>query len=95
MGRSLDEILADEKPAVVEAAYFKADAILLDIHVSELRHRQGKTRIDLAADEQHLPFSFQVPTPATSKAMGEMEAGKGKRFETADDLFQDLGLSKL
>jgi DNA-damage-inducible protein J len=44
------------------------------------------------ADEQQLPFTIQVPNKATAQAMEEIEAGKGKRFNQAEDLFEDLGL---
>lgn len=44
------------------------------------------------ADEKRLPFAVQAPNAATTKAIAELDAGKGKRFETADDLFQDLGI---
>lgn len=44
------------------------------------------------ADEQRMPFDVMVPTSATSKAMRELDAGKGKRFETPDALFTDLGI---
>jgi len=44
------------------------------------------------ADEQRLPFSVQVPNAKTVKAMDELEAGHGKRFNNEQDLFDDLGL---
>ena len=44
------------------------------------------------ADEQRLPFSVQVPNAKTVKAMDELEAGQGKRFNNEQDLFDDLGL---
>lgn len=44
------------------------------------------------AAEQRLPFTVQVPNAATTKAMDELEAGRGQRFVSADDLFQDLDL---
>ncbi|MFI0396947.1 type II toxin-antitoxin system RelB/DinJ family antitoxin [Paracoccus jiaweipingae] len=44
------------------------------------------------ADEQRLPFDVKVPTPATAKAMKELDAGKGERFDTPDALFSDLGI---
>ena len=42
------------------------------------------------ADEKRLPFEVKVPNAATAKAMKEMEEGKGKRFDSAEELFQDL-----
>lgn len=44
------------------------------------------------ADEERLPFEVKVPTPATVKAMKELDAGKGQRFETPDALFADMGI---
>jgi DNA-damage-inducible protein J len=43
-------------------------------------------------DEQRLPFSVQVPNAKTVKAMDELKAGQGKRFNNEQDLFDDLGL---
>lgn len=44
------------------------------------------------ADEKRLPFAVQVPNPTTVRAMKELEDGRGKRFENAEDLFRDLGI---
>ena len=44
------------------------------------------------ADEKRLPFAIQVPNATTANAMKELEAGKGKRFGSAEDLFEDLGI---
>lgn len=44
------------------------------------------------ADEQRLPFTVQVPNAATVKAMDELESGKGQRFDSADELFEDLDI---
>ena len=42
------------------------------------------------ADEHRLPFEVKVPNGTTRKAMAELAAGKGKRFESVDDLMADL-----
>ena len=42
------------------------------------------------ANEKRLPFPIQVPRPATTNAMKELEKGKGQRFENAEGLYQDL-----
>ena len=42
-------------------------------------------------DEKKLPSGVDVPNPSTVKAMKELEAGKGKRFTDADELFEDIG----
>ncbi len=44
------------------------------------------------ADEKQLPFTVRVPNAATVKAMKELDAGKGKRFGSAEELFQDIGI---
>lgn len=42
------------------------------------------------ADEQRLPFDVKVPNVTTKKAIAELEAGKGKKFVSVDDLMADL-----
>ncbi|AVZ26881.1 antitoxin DinJ (plasmid) [Zymomonas mobilis subsp. mobilis ZM4 = ATCC 31821] len=44
------------------------------------------------ANEQRLPFSVELPTVETKKAIIELENGKGKTFKNADALFEDLGI---
>ena len=44
------------------------------------------------ADEKRLPFAVQVPNATTLKAMKELNEGKGRRFGSAEELFQDLGI---
>jgi DNA-damage-inducible protein J len=44
------------------------------------------------AEEQRLPFDVSVPNATTRKAMAELEAGKGTRFDSAEALFKDLGI---
>ena len=38
------------------------------------------------------PLKMPVPNSTTRKAMDELEQGKGKRFDSADELFEDLGV---
>lgn len=45
----------------------------------------------VAADKE-FPFPVKVPNATTRKAMAELDAGKGKSFSTADELFKDLGI---
>ncbi|MDR2990532.1 MAG: type II toxin-antitoxin system RelB/DinJ family antitoxin [Burkholderiaceae bacterium] len=42
------------------------------------------------ADERRLPFDVKAPNATTRKAIAELEAGKGKKFATLDDLMADL-----
>ena len=42
------------------------------------------------ADERRLPFDVMVPNATTREAIAELEAGKGKKFASVDDLMADL-----
>ncbi|MCL2524298.1 MAG: type II toxin-antitoxin system RelB/DinJ family antitoxin [Betaproteobacteria bacterium] len=42
------------------------------------------------ADERRLPFEIKAPNATTRKAIAELEAGKGKKFASIDDLMADL-----
>ena len=44
------------------------------------------------AEEQRLPFDVRVPNAESKAAIAELEAGKGSRFESANALFDDLGI---
>jgi len=44
------------------------------------------------ADEKRLPFAVQIPNATTTKALAELDSGNGKRFDTDDELFRDLGI---
>lgn len=44
------------------------------------------------ANERRLPFVLKAPNSATRKAMDELEQGKGKSFDSAEELFEDLGI---
>ena len=39
-----------------------------------------------------LPFPVSIPNADTLAAMDELEQGGGKKFETTDDFFRDLGI---
>lgn len=52
----------------------------------------GCPPVPRVTDERQLPSAIQVPNPATVRAMKELEAGKGKRFESVEELFRDLDL---
>ena len=65
---------------------------------TEALHAMGLTVSDAirllmlrVAEEKRLPFAVQVPNATTIEAMKELEAGKGKRFSGADELFEDIG----
>lgn len=42
------------------------------------------------ADEKRFPFEIKVPNATTRKAIAELEAGKGKRFDSINALMEDL-----
>ena len=42
------------------------------------------------AEEHRLPFDVKVPNATTKKALAELEAGKGQKFASVDDLMADL-----
>jgi DNA-damage-inducible protein J len=42
------------------------------------------------ADEHRLPFEIKVPNKRTQKAIAELEAGKGKRFNSINSFMEDL-----
>jgi DNA-damage-inducible protein J len=39
---------------------------------------------------QGIPFDIRLPSTGTAQAIDELEAGKGTKFESVDDLFEDL-----
>ncbi len=44
------------------------------------------------AEERRLPFAVQVPNAATIEAMAELDEGRGRRFESTEELLNDLDL---
>ena len=44
------------------------------------------------AEERRLPFAVQVPNATTIEAMAELDEGRGRRFESAQELLNDLDL---
>lgn len=44
------------------------------------------------AEEKRLPFEVKLPNAESRAAKAELDAGKGKRFQSADALFDDLGI---
>jgi DNA-damage-inducible protein J len=44
------------------------------------------------AEEGRLPFEVKPPDFATRRAIDVLEKGHGKRFETADALFNNMGI---
>jgi DNA-binding XRE family transcriptional regulator len=48
MGRTLEQLIADEKPEVVADAQTIATEMLLNIHLAELREKVQKTQVEMA-----------------------------------------------
>ncbi|MDT7525376.1 MULTISPECIES: helix-turn-helix transcriptional regulator [Idiomarinaceae] len=48
MARTLEQLIANEKPELIARASKKADAMLLTIRLSEIRKLVNKTQVDLA-----------------------------------------------
>ena len=44
------------------------------------------------AEEGCLPFPVETPNRATRQAMNELAEGKGRKFGSAEALFEDLGI---
>ena len=44
------------------------------------------------AEERRLPFTIQVPNRTTVEAMKELADGKGRRFDSVEELFRDLDI---
>ena len=44
------------------------------------------------AEERRLPFTIQVPNRTTVEAMKELAEGRGRRFDSVEELFQDLDI---
>ena len=81
----------------------KADAVVRARIPAEMKDkavealdRMGLSTSDLirltflrVAEEGRLPFDVQVPNRGSRKAMAELKAGKGQRFDDAEDLFEE------
>ena len=68
----------------------QAESILKDLGLSvsksfELFYRQ-------VIAQRGLPFELQVPNQKTMKAIENSRQGRGKRFKTSQELFDDLGI---
>ncbi|MFP4353347.1 MAG: type II toxin-antitoxin system RelB/DinJ family antitoxin [Puniceicoccaceae bacterium] len=66
----------------------ETEAILESLGISTTEAiRMFLTQIRL---HKGLPFEVRVPNAATQAAITELESGKGKRFNSVEDLFHDL-----
>ncbi len=72
------EILDDVEKNLRDQGLSASDAVVM---LSEYVAREGQ-----------LPFTAKVANDITMQAMNELEAGKGKRFESSAQLLKDLGI---
>ncbi|HHQ4304371.1 helix-turn-helix domain-containing protein [Serratia fonticola] len=76
MGRTLEQILAEEKPEVVASAEHIAAETLLNIHLAELRERVQKTQAEMAQ-----ALGIKQPTVAGMEKPGrDLKLSSLKRY---------------
>lgn len=79
MARTLEQILAEEKPEVIAEARKKAEEMLLDIHLAELRELVKKTQVDVART-----LGIKQPTVAEMEKRGrDLKLSSLKRYVEA------------
>ncbi|WP_279028943.1 helix-turn-helix domain-containing protein [Gibbsiella quercinecans] len=79
MGRTLEQLLADEKPEVVADAQAMAADILLNIHLAELREIVQKTQVEMAQ-----ALGIRQPTVAGMEKPGrDLKLSTLKRYVEA------------
>ena len=79
MGRTLEQLIADEKPEVVDSAQAMATDILLNIHLAELREKVQKTQVDMAR-----ALGIKQPTVAVMEKAGrDIKLSSLKRYVEA------------
>lgn len=79
MGRTLEQLLADETPDVVAEAESMATEILLNIHLAELREKVRKTQTELAK-----ALGVRQPTVAEMEKRGrDLKLSTLKRYVEA------------
>jgi len=79
MARTLEQILASEKPEVVAKAQKAATEMLLNIHLAELRERMNLTQGDIAAS-----LGVKQPTVSDMEKPGhDLKLSSLKRYVEA------------
>ncbi len=79
MARTLEQILAVEKPEVIAGAREKATEILLNIHLAELRELVQKTQVEVAQT-----LGIKQPTVAEMEKHGrDLKLSSLKRYVEA------------
>ena len=67
----------------------QAESILGELGISISAAQEMFYRQIIA--HQGIPFDIRIPNPRTVRAMEDARAGKGKKYDTIKDLFNDLG----
>ncbi len=76
MARTLEQLLAVEKPEVIKNAKEKAGEMLLNIHLAELREIVKKTQVDVAT-----VLGIKQPTVAEMEKKGrDLKLSSLKRY---------------
>ncbi|MBJ3814690.1 helix-turn-helix domain-containing protein [Shimwellia pseudoproteus] len=79
MGRTLEQLLTDEKPEVVAEADIMAADMLLNIHLAELREKVQKTQVEMAQ-----ALGIRQPTVAGMEKPGrDLKLSTLKRYVEA------------
>ncbi|MEG9370978.1 helix-turn-helix domain-containing protein [Enterobacter roggenkampii] len=79
MARTLDQMLATEKPEVVAKAQKAATEMLLNIHLAELRDRMNLTQGEIAAS-----LGVRQPTVSEMEKLGrDLKLSSIKRYVEA------------
>lgn len=79
MGRTLEQILVEEKPEVVASAQAGAAELMLNIHLAELRERVQKTQNEMAQ-----ALGIKQPTVAGMEKPGrDIKLSSLKRYVEA------------
>lgn len=79
MARTLEQILATEKPEVVRKAQKTATEMLLNIHLAELRERMNLTQTDMAK-----VLNIKQPTVSDMEQAGrDLKLSSLKRYVEA------------
>lgn len=79
MGRTLEQLIAEEKPAVVADAQAIAADMLLNIHLAELREKVQKTQVEMAQ-----ALGLKQPTIAGMEKRGrDLKLSTLKRYVEA------------
>lgn len=79
MGRTLEQLIANEKTDVVADAQTMATEILLNIHLAELREKVQKTQVEIAKN-----LGIRQPTVASMEKPGrDLKLSTLKRYVEA------------